>query len=369
MANCNNLFQEFNKTIRLDKDRRITLKERRDSLRDRINSGFKELKQKRYFLESSDVSVDEELEFQSQGSFVMDTIINPSNIEDEYDIDDGVYFMGRRNQHDRPSEQEFHDFVIASIIQGKGAYEIEDIEDKDTCVRVRYKGENGDFNYHVDIPIYYALDMNRPELADTKEKWKVSNPIEFIVWFEELIQSGFEARFILESTLYAEEYEQWLDDRRKKDHQLRRIVRYLKAWGDHLKGEMPPGVVMTIFAGSDLNFAPDDRDDVSLRNTLINIKNWLDSNGYTCPRPTTPIGEDLFRDYSQARKEYLNNALNSFISSANQAMEHPNQKDACLKWQKHLGDRFPCFLAKDEIEGAKAYAMPPVIKSDNSRSA
>ena len=369
MANCNNLFQEFNKIIRLDNDRRINLRERRNNLRQRISNGFKQLNAKSYFQESLDVSIEEELEFQSQGSYVMDTIINPSRKEDEYDIDDGIYFLGKRQTYNRPTEQQFHDFVIASIDEGKGSYIIEKVEDKGTCVRVRYKGNNGEFNYHVDLPIYYATNVQTPELADTADGWKVSNPIEFIMWFEELMKSGFKEEYILKAESYEEEYSQWLNDRRKKDHQLRRIVRYLKAWGDHLKGDMPPGVVMTILAGSDSNFVENERDDVSLRNTLVNIQHWLRVNGFTCPRPTTPEGEDLFKGYSQTKKQYFENKLDAFIISADQALNNPNQKDACHKWQKHLGDRFPCELAKDEIEGAKEYLIPPVIKSNQSKSA
>jgi hypothetical protein len=147
------------------------------------------------------------------------------------------------------------------------------------------------------------------------------------------------------------------------------VVRYLKAWGDNLKGDMPPGVVMTILAGSNNNYAPDDRDDICLRNNLENIKNWLSQNGFRCPRPTTPKGDDLFIGYSQTKKDYFKKALESFALSADQALQSTNQKEACLKWQKHLGNRFPCQLAKDEIEGSKAYAAPAVIKSDNSKSA
>lgn len=368
MANCKNLFEEFNKEIRLDNDRRIILRERRNNLRKKIENGFNALKDERYFSKALNISVEEILEFQSQGSYVMDTIVNPCRKEDEYDLDDGVYFLGPRSSIGRPTEQQFHDFIIAAIRKGKGDFTIEKIIDKKTCVRVSYKGENGDFNYHVDLPIYYATNIKEPELADTEEGWKVSNPIDFIVWFEDLIQSGFESKFILERRLYQEEYEQWLNDRRKKDHQLRRIIRYLKAWGDNIK-EMPPGVVMTILAGSGSNYVEHERDDVCLRDTLVNIKNFLQANGFKCPRPTTPVGEDLFRSYSQTDKDRFSHELDSFIISANQAIDNPNQKDACLKWQKHLGNRFPCAIAKDEIEDSKSYAAATIIKSDNSRSA
>ncbi|GMN11366.1 hypothetical protein MTsPCn9_10270 [Croceitalea sp. MTPC9] len=361
MANCNTLFLSFNKSIRLDDDRRINLREKRDNLRKRIKGGFGEVRKLH--------TVNEELEFQSQGSYVMDTIINPANPEDEYDIDDGVYFFGQRSREHRGETKNYHDFIIASIKSGIGQNEIEEIKEKDTCVRVRYRGKKNDFNYHVDLPIYYATDMYHPDLAHKKKSWLLSNPVDFILWFERIIDSGFEAKYLVERSRYEQEYQRWLDDRRKKDHQLRRIVRYLKAWGDHLKGEMPPGVVMTILAGSDSNYVANERDDISLLETLKNIRQWLRNNQFTCPRPTIPVGEDLFADYPQSRIDYFRDRLDAFISSGEQALENPNQKDACKKWQKHLGDRFPCFMAKDEIEGAKTYVAPAYIKSDNSRSA
>jgi hypothetical protein len=359
MANCNNLFFEFNKSIRLDNDRRIKLREKRNDLRKRINGGFDIIK--------SNDNLNHILEFQSQGSYVMDTIVNPCNKDDQYDIDDGIYFIGQLPREKRPSPSEFHNWIIRSVQKGKSDNEFEEIIDKDTCVRVIYRGGNGDLNYHVDLPQYYTVNINEPELADKKMGWFVSNPIKFIIWFENLIKSGFKQEFILESRLYSDAYDTWLNDMRKKDHQLRKIVRYLKAWGDFLKGDMPPGIVMTILAGE--NYTEDLRDDIALKNTLINIRDYLNNNGFKCIRPTTPEGEDLFENYKAEQKEYFKNALNLFIESARQAIEMENQKSACRKWQKHLGDRFPCFLAKDEIEGSKAYVTAPLIKSDNSRSA
>lgn len=369
MANCNNLFKDFNRSIKLNDDKRRALRERRENLRRRIKMGFSELREIRYFAESLNITINEEIEFQSQGSFVMDTIINPCRSEDEYDIDDGVYFLGQRSTYQRPTEQHFHDFIVESIKKGHKDNEYEKVDDRNTCVRVSYHGENGDFNYHVDLPIYYASDVYKPELADTAKGWYISNPIAFIVWFEEKIQSGFKADYLLKAKLFEQEYEEWLNDRRKKDHQLRRIVRYLKAWGDNLKGDMPPGVVMTILAASDSNYQANDRDDICLRDTLKNIRDWLDSNGFCCPRPTIPVGEDLFSNYSQEQKLYFKNALDKFIASANQAINSQTQREACPKWQKHLGNRFPCHLASDEIEGSKIYATPSIIRSDNSRSA
>ena len=38
----------------------------------------------------------------------------------------------------------------------------------------------------------------------------------------------------------------------------------------------------------------------------------------------------------------------------------------CRKWQKHLGDRFPCSNIKEDSSSlAKAFVYPDQIKSDN----
>ena len=49
----------------------------------------------------------------------MDTIINPSNDQEEYDIDDGVYFLGSRDKGVRPKESQFHQFIVESVKLGK----------------------------------------------------------------------------------------------------------------------------------------------------------------------------------------------------------------------------------------------------------
>jgi hypothetical protein len=119
----------------------------------------------------------------------------------------------------------------------------------------------------------------------------------------------------------------------------------MKAWADLKRSEMPCGIVMTILVAN--NFAVNDSDDIALRDTLVNIKNYLLSNGFQCPRPTSPLGEDLFASTIQKDKDYFMNALNGLILSANNAVNATNEKDACKEWEKHFGSRFPCHLAKE----------------------
>ena len=219
MANSHNLFQIYNSAIKLPDIERELLKQARNSLRSRMQdvyNKFSETEKKTHTIE-----------FQTQGSFIMDTIIKPHNGE-EFDLDDGVYFQGNLTEEQRVETKEFHDLIIKAIDKNN---EIEEITDKDTCVRVKYLKNYGNknLNFHIDIPIYYAEKMETPELAHKKEGWVQSSPVEFIAWFEEKAKSGFEKAFLFESLKYAEPYEKWLTDIRKKDCQLRRIVRYLKS--------------------------------------------------------------------------------------------------------------------------------------------
>jgi len=326
MANLNSIFQKFNKSIRLPEDKRVELIVVRDNLRKRIIVGFQ--------LASQDFTHNHEIDFRSQGSFVMDTIIKPER--DDYDIDDGFYIIGTLSHYNRPTPAQFHAWVIQAL--DKDHDDIEEIIDKTTCVRVKYKD-----GFHVDIPIYYADNFESPELADIKDGWILSHPLEFIDWFESIIASGFQKRFLLEAKLYPE-FEKWANDIRKTDHQLRRIVRYLKAWADLRREEMPCGIIMTILAAN--NYSPHERDDISLKETLVNIKASLNKK-IECLRPTTPAGEDLLAGYKNqtAFMKYLN----YFIDHAKSALSEPNEKIACGHWNKVLGKRFPCDMAKDDV--------------------
>lgn len=345
MANCHSLFTAFNQSIKLDDSSRSILKNTRDGLRNHIKTEF--LRKHPGYTPI----------FQTQGSFVMDTIIRP--IGDDFDLDDGTYFNLRQIDGNVPSVKDVREW-ISNIIGSKG-----NIIDKPACIRVEFK-EQG---FHIDLPIYHAENFKEPYLAHKKEGWVESGPVEFIEWFEKKVEENtrFQKAFLFEGFGLDKEYNEWLSDIRKKDAQLRRIVRYLKSWGDFKREDMPQGIVMTILA-ADGNYIVNERDDIALRDTLVNIKNYLAKNGFKCIRPTRLEGEDLFANYDSSKKDYFKNALDSFIISANQAINNPNHKESCLKWQRHLGDRFPCYLAKDEIEGSKTYADPP-IKNDNSRSA
>jgi len=361
MANCHLQFGAFNQVIRLTEERRHALMMARNDLRGRITSSYNNAKQQF-------PSVNE-LEFQTQGSFVMDTIINP--ISEDYDLDDGVYFIGNLSRSQRPPTKDFHAFVKRSVESNNPR--VEKVIDKDTCVRALYR-EGFDYlfenksnklrkGFHVDLPMYYSNTKRSPDLAHLKKSWVTSDPVEFIEWFERKVKSGFKAEYIYERKLFSAQYQAWKEDVRKQDAQLRRIVRYLKAWCDYKGNEMPCGIILTILAAE--NYETNERDDVSLRDTLINIQTTLEKE-FVCRRPTTPKNDDLLEAYEH--KEYFTNELSSFANAAKQAINEVNQKRACGKWQSSLGSRFSCATAVDYDENASSFVSPAIITS-NAKSA
>jgi hypothetical protein len=365
MADCHYLFSNFNQIIRLTEERRHALMTARDDLKQRIISSFNSIK--------SQLPSVHGLEFQTQGSFIMDTIINP--ISEDYDLDYGVYFIGSLFRDQRPSTKTFHDFVKLSV-ESSNPYVLK-VMDKDTCVRAMYKEgfsylfENRSNKltkgFHIDLPMYYSTTKKSPDLAHLKKSWITSDPVEFIQWFEEKVKSGFKAEYIYERKLYSVQYDNWKENIRRQDAQLRRIVRYLKAWCDYRCNsngtDMPCGIILTILAAE--NYVPNERDDISLRDTLIKIQTKLQSK-FICMRPTTPTEDDLLKKYEH--KTYFMGELSSFIDSAKQAINEGNEKRACGKWQSKFGNRFSCAMARDYDENASSFASPAII-TGNAKSA
>jgi hypothetical protein len=329
MANIHDTFVEFNDIVMLTPSKKEQLRISRDSVRKDIEKYFKENVEKHT------------VKFKGQGSYVMNTTILPIN--GEYDVDDGVYIFGK--EEDRPSTQIAHSWIFKAVENRTDQKTI----DKNTCVRVQYAGD-----YHIDLPIYYKITDNNnefffdskdiPELAHKNKGWIKSDPYEFKKWFD--IQA-------------------------KDKPLLKRIIRYLKAWTDNKHSlNLPSGMVFTILASN--NYSENARDDEALLSTLKNIQASIDdinfdNASYICYRPTIDKTENLLEKYSAetTKKKFLD-ALDAFIISGDQAIEMKSKKDACAKWQKHLGDRFPCssIIEKDE-DIAKSFNVPDIIRTDN----
>lgn len=330
MANNHQQFIDFNSNIKLSETKKEELRKNREELRSKIVKYFKDNK-------PNEVAPS----FHAQGSFMMHTTINPIPYEEEdsngnikllypYDLDDGVYFIDELNN--RKTESIYHRWILDAVKDHttKGA------NDKDTCVRVLYAD-----GHNIDLPIYFE-EKNKedviPQLAHKSKGFTDSDPIKFYQWFNDIAND-----------------------------QLKRIVRYLKAWKDKqdetYSTKMPSGMVLTILATN--NYYEDNRDDIALKNTLQSIKDTLDDK-FVCYRPTVRTDEDLLSKYNEY---HFKDRLSRFLDSAINAVSNDSQKEACKQWQKYLGDRFSCKnIEEEDLSTAKSYSNPAIINT-NAQSA
>lgn len=315
MATLHKEFTDFNGKIKLTDARITSLKGSRKELKRKIRKWFAENKPNEL-----------QPKFKGQGSFDMNTTVNPIPVYDDngdrklhYDLDYGVYFIEKEGEDNRKAINTWHDWVFDSVDDHTG----EDTVRKTTCIRVMFAD-----GHHVDLPIYY-MNGETPELAHRSKDWILSDPKKFLDWFNE-----------------------------RKNSQLEKIVRALKAWKDFRQVKnsslkLPSGFELTILATN--NYVSDDNLDVSFRETVRKIEDALKVE-FKCERPTAPI-EDVFADYSETRKSDFLAALRSLVEDCDRVKNEKNFKKASeILINNQFGDRFPLGTDKDEETVSRALA-------------
>lgn len=308
-------FKDFNRTVRLDQTKRDKLKTHRKSLRKRIREHF-------------DEEGWQKPSFASQGSFPLETNVNPIRVKDaddnwieEYDLDDGVYFICP--EEDREYAKTYHERILEAV-DGH----TKEAQAKASCVRVIYSD-----GHHVDLPIYWMPeDGTTPQIGRSNQGYTDSDPKEFKEWVEARIAAT------------------------KNTGQLRRVIRYLKAWKNFQEIEdanlrLPPGVTLTILACDNLVEA--ENDDESFRETLRAILEAL-TEDFACHRPTTPTDEDLLEAFSKQR---VLKAFERAVDNADEADEAESKSAACEAWRNVFGDRFP-MVGDEESNAGEQKALP-----------
>lgn len=309
MANCHDLFQKLHDEIKLPASKRDALKKAKDALRKRVKEYFsKELKT-------------ESPKFWSQGSYALGTIVNP--LDKEYDIDDGIYLQHLSDEKDQwPTPEAVHKWIYDAV---KGHTQ-EDPIDKRTCVRVVYSGE-----YHVDLPIYSTFE-DEYYLAEKGENgWTLSDPIAISEWF--------------------------IRELKQKGDQLKRVVRYLKAWGDFKSKsngiKLPSGLILTVLATE--HYISTEYDDSAFVTTAKNIYQKI-SNDFTVYNPIDS-NEILTARLTDAQKKNFISILSNLLGNASKAFEENDEIKASELWISEFGDRFPKSTEKSKI------AEPIIITS------
>jgi hypothetical protein len=319
MADCNDLFQEFYDRIKLPSSKKEELIQGRDALRKKI---------KKYFRDEMKCNSPK---FWIQGSYAMATIIN--RLDGEYDIDDGIYLRNLDGDQSKwPSTSIVHNWVCNAV---KGHTDRDPV-DKRTCVRVIYSGD-----YHVDLPIYGENNGTYYLAEKGTRGWNESNPQALTEWFKNEIEA--------------------------KGEQLRRIVRYLKAWADFKEksdGKMPSGLFLTVLAA--YHYGTHEKDDTCFSATVKNMYSNVNTN-FVIFNPVDP-NEDLASHLTESQKDTFKKLLFKLLASAGKALKEDSKKKASETWQKEFGDRFPIGDDPGEKKDFLVTSGPALLKND-ARSA
>lgn len=319
MANCNDLFGEFLKKIRLSETKKESLRTSRTANRERIENHFRDVLKK------------DKPKFHGQGSYNMHTIVNP--LDDDYDIDDGVYLQGLGTDQSKwPSCETIHGWIVEAT---KG-YTKSPPESRSKCVRVPYVG------YHVDLPCYACNSADVPMLFRKGGDPIESDPREFSNWFQNKVNAFGD--------------------------QLRNDIRYLKAWRDHQGGDalMASGCGLTILGSN--NFVLDERDDVSFVKTVTLVYGYLSAGG-KITKPVAPY-ENLDAKWTDRQRENYIKKVKALMDRGNDALNEESRAVASGIWRQMFGNRFPV-VEEDATKSLAASAIRtsrPAILGNDGRS-
>lgn len=237
LINCHSEMKNFHSSeVNLSNNQQGKMRSRRDAGRTRLKNGLATNNYPAY----SDIK--------SQGSYQMRTMVQDS--DNEYDIDDGVYFKPEDLVNDdvELTPKQVRERVCEALKWDgrlKKAAEV-----KANCVRQEYPE-----GYHIDYPVYRIIDGNY-ELA-SGDKWTDSDAQEVTRWFNGEVKN---------------ELQQGQED----SSQLRRLVKLTKKFSrrEAWKKKTTSGIAITKLVVD--NFSPStDRDDLALRQTWQQINSFL----------------------------------------------------------------------------------------------
>lgn len=323
---------DCSKDVRAYHDQDVTLpKSEQDAMRDRRESNRTRL---RNGLANAGKSAP--IEFVSQGSYAMKTMVrDPDN---DYDIDDGVYFRKEDLVGDRGAEMtslQARQMVRDAVDDGKFK---KPPEVRSNCVRVFY--EKG---YHVDLPVYRRV-VTETAIGDE-------------VHYELAASSGWKRSD-------AREVSNWYEDERAKSAdglQLRRVNRDLKKYArsrHSWRGSILSGFGITVLTAE--RFHADDREDRALYDTMVAIRNRLNGN-LEIAHPVTP-GDTITSGADDAKARSFREKLTEAIDTLAPLFEANCTREKALKcWDKVFATTF--FSERLEEEQRAAVAAPAILSS------
>lgn len=310
--------------VTLPKSEQDAMRDRRDANRTRLRNGL------------ANANKPAPLEFIKQGSYAMKTMVrDPDN---DYDIDDGVYFRKEDLVGERGAEMtslQARQMVRNAVDDGKfkRAPEV-----RSNCVRVIY--EKG---YHVDLPVYRRV-VTSTAFGDE-------------VHYELAASSGWKRSD-------ARDVSDWYEDERAKSAdgvQLRRINRDLKKYARSRyswRGGILSGFGITVLTTE--RFRVNNREDRALYDTMVAIRDRLNWD-LQVVHPVTP-GDYITSGSDDPGARCFRDKLTEAIDTLQPLFETDCTRERALKcWDKMFATTF--FSERLEEEKRAAVAAPAIIGS------
>ena len=334
MYDCSDdILAHHNDVVTLPQAERTNMRNRRNVNRDRLKKGLK------------NSNKPTPREFVTQGSYAMKTMVqHPDN---DYDIDDGVYFRKEDLIGDRGAEMsglQTRQMVCNALADGSFKTQP---EVRPNCVRACYAA-----GYHVDLPVYRCVtttdawgnETYHYELAASE--WKLSDARDVTAWFDR------------------ENVQQSLDT--TNGRQLRRVVRQIKKYASSRQswsGRILSGFGITALV-VECYFANSSREDAALYDTMKAIQNRLNWN-LVVNHPVTP-NETITKGVDDASARFLRNRLTEAINML-EPLFHSDctRKKALMCWDNVFATTF--FGNRDEPKKAgeagllKAASIAPPV--------
>lgn len=321
---------DCSKDIRAFHDQEVTLpqadqtamRDRRDRNRERLKRG----------LERDDQPLPEE--FVKQGSYSMRTMLqDPDN---DYDIDDGVYFLEEDLVGARGAAMSALDarWMVRDAVDD-GSFD-RPPEVRPNCVRIFYKK-----GYHVDMPVYRKIETDTEtyyELA-AAGGWKRSDARDVTAWFEKALSDSIDGPL------------------------LRRMVRMLKKFRKCRTSwcsRMLSGFGITVLAIEQQRLTG--REDEVLYNMMRAIRDRLDYN-LAVAHPVTP-NETITSGSDDSKARTLRDKLSEAIGWLDPLFRADcTRNEALACWDKVFNTTFFSERGEDEEQAAAASSGRGILTS------
>jgi Adenylyl/Guanylyl and SMODS C-terminal sensor domain len=280
-----------------------------------------------------------------QGSYKYGTLLKPVAKGEEYDVDLGIYFEWGKDQRATPGPQQLREWVHDELKKfATDTPEVEHVEEppKEWCSRTKYRA-----SFHIDTPVYHHnTDTLRARIAGLGNTWADRDPEPLYNWFLDVVS----------------------EDRRD---QLKRIVRYLKAWAvvgfEGVRRGAPSSVMLSVLAAESLRDLLSDgmvveADDDVLREVCVQIQARIQysrkvRNPVDASEDLNRIPDEMWRD-CESRITHLSEV-------AVKASESADEAAAALMWSSAFSYLMPLAEAEEQevatAEGGTALMQVPEI--------